>query len=266
MNSAVNPISRSDIQSRIKLYEFSTGKQTFFEWQAGMLPKKSGAKVLELGCGDGALWQSLLPRWSDCSLTLTDVSDELVGVAAEFVGKLAEGLAATVVCETVNFNDIPYADESFDVVIANHNLFYASDLDHVLENIRRILAPGGQLICSTVGADHLHEIVNLLRTQNPSLLWEHENLANRFGLENGAKKLMRWFEHVDQFEYDNNLHVKSVNPLMAYIAKAFKRNMSHWIEDNETKIESLFASEFNQRGYVRLTPHSGFFIAKKAGS
>lgn len=265
MNSAANPSLRSDIQSRIKLYEFSTGKQTFFQWQAGMLPDKSKVRVLELGCGDGALWKSLLPRWSDCSLTLTDVSEEMLSVASELVGDMAGSLPATVNSEIVDFNNIPYADDSFDIVIANHNLYYANNLDDVLRNIWRILVPGGQLICSTIGTDHLHEIANLLRTQDPNLLWEHENLAKQFGLENGAKKLSHWFEHVDQFEYDNNLHVNSFNPLMAYIVKAFRRNMSAWVQDNETKIKSLFAPEFSQRGYVRLTPHSGFFIAEKLG-
>ena len=41
-------------------------------------------------------------------------------------------------CET-----IPYEDASFDLVLANHVLFYCEDVDTAIEEIARVLKPGG---------------------------------------------------------------------------------------------------------------------------
>ena len=41
--------------------------------------------------------------------------------------------------EIVDPNNIPFEDESFDLVIANHILFYMKDLDKVLKEIKREL-------------------------------------------------------------------------------------------------------------------------------
>ena len=46
---------------------------------------------------------------------------------------------------------IPHEDRSFDLVIANHVLFYCEDISAVCSEIQRVLTPGGKLICSTYG-------------------------------------------------------------------------------------------------------------------
>ena len=39
--------------------------------------------------------------------------------------------------------------ESFDIVIANHVLFYCEDLEKVCSEIKRVLKPGGRFVGST---------------------------------------------------------------------------------------------------------------------
>ena len=150
------------------------------------------------------------------------------------------------------------------MVIANHNLYYADDVDAVLNSISRVLKPNGMLICSTIGKDHLHELVTTLRQYRDDLPWGAENWADRFGLENGGAQLLQHFTRIDQFEYDNNLHVNSIEPVLYYLKKTMKGALSDWICENEDSIQAAVEQAMNNKGYIRLTPHSGFFIAYKA--
>lgn len=251
-----------EIQTRVRLYDYSTGKQTFFQWLAGILPACSDRDVLELGAGNGKIWRDLLTRWPGCRLTLTDIADDVLSSARdqlEPVRDLTDGL----VFESVDFNHLPYPAQSFDIVLANHNLYYAENVSEVVSDIHRILRPGGMLICSTIGADHLGELAVLLRQYHEDLPWGSERWADRFGLENGAQLLMNEFPHVDQYEYDNNLHVNAVDPVMAYLMKTMKGLLAPWVREHHDVIRAALEARIAQKGHIRLTPHSGFFLAIK---
>lgn len=252
-----------EIETRVRLYDYSTGKQTFFQWLAGMLPAMEDKSILELGAGNGALWKDLLPRCRNCHLHLTDIAEDVLDSARQALSPF-ESLTASLNFEPVDFNNLPFDDESFDVVIANHNLFYALDVPNVLHSIQRILKPGGVLICSTIGQDHLHELVQIIRQRKADLPWGAEKWADRFGLENGGSLLLSEFQHVDQFEYDNNLHVNSVDPVIAYLKKTMKGVLAEWVRHNRDEVESILLEAMNSKGYIRLSPHSGFFIAYKS--
>ena len=81
--------------------------------------------------------------------------------------------------------NIPYPDESFDIVIANHVFFYLKDLNQALKEIQRILKPGGYLYCSTYGSQHMKEITDLVKEYNPKIVLSNRQLYDVFGLDNG---------------------------------------------------------------------------------
>jgi len=233
-----------EIETRIRLYDFSTGKQTFFQWQAGMLPSLAGKRVLELGCGSGGVWTSLLPRWSNCELTLTDISEAIL-VEAQTSLEPFSHLAASLTFAALDFNQLAAIEGPFDVVLANHNLFYAQDIDALLASVANLLA-------------------TLLRLQRNDLPWGAEQWANCFGLENGQAILLRQFSQVDQFEYDNSLHVNSVEPVMSYLLKTMKSGLAEWVAQHYEEIRAAVGAAMLAKGYLRLTPHSGFFIAHRS--
>ena len=107
--------------------------------------------VLELGCGDGALWKqniSLLPQ--NIHLTLSDISDGMLRDARRALGARDSRFSfAAFDCEK-----IPAASESYDLVIANHVLFYCDNLENVCKEVRRVLKPGGRFLCK-IGRAHV---------------------------------------------------------------------------------------------------------------
>ena len=119
----------TNIAARIKLHSlYSINKEGWFPWIYSQCHLQSGMNVLELGCGDGALWKqniSLLPQ--NIHLTLSDISDGMLRDARRALGARDSRFSfATFDCEK-----IPAASESYDLVIANHVLFYCDNLENV---------------------------------------------------------------------------------------------------------------------------------------
>jgi ubiquinone/menaquinone biosynthesis C-methylase UbiE len=252
-----------EIQTRIRLYDYSTGQQSFFEWQAGMLGSVKNKRVLEIGCGDGEFWQYLLPCWQNCDITLTDINKKMLDVAKNKIGSYIPN-DNRIQFDQVDFNDLtPLLGHRYDIIIANHNLFYAENIYRLLGVIFGMLNPRGVLICSTVGTDHLHELIDLLRKRNANLPWLAETWAKRFGLENAYDTLSTIFPRVDQFEYDNFLHLPGPDPIKAYLMKTMKGQLSEWIEQHWEGISAEIQQVVDEKGHFRLTPHSGFCAARK---
>ena len=54
--------------------------------------------------------------------------------------------------------DLPYADESFDVVAALWMLYHVPDVDRALAEVRRVLRPGGLFVAVTNGDGHVADL------------------------------------------------------------------------------------------------------------
>ena len=86
------------------------------------------------------------------SVTLTDISYGMIKDATRNIGEDDKRFTY----EIMDAHRLYKLDDSFDVVIANHVLFYCDDLDMVCREIKRVLKPGGTFICSTY-SDETHE-------------------------------------------------------------------------------------------------------------
>lgn len=76
--------------------------------------------ILELGCGDGALWaQNISSLPGEVSVTLSDLSSGMLRDARRAIGRKDSRFSF----EAFDCAGIPHEDRSFDLVIANHVLF-----------------------------------------------------------------------------------------------------------------------------------------------
>jgi SAM-dependent methyltransferase len=95
-------------------------------------------RVLDLGCGDGRLTVCLDAR----ELTAADVS----AVALE---RATARLDAARLVELEPDAPLPLADSSFDLVLCAETLEHVRDVQLLLSEARRVLAPGGALAVTT---------------------------------------------------------------------------------------------------------------------
>ena len=151
----------SNISSRINLHSlYSQNKQGWFPWVYEQCQIHPGMRILELGCGDGVLWtQNISSLPGKVSVTLSDLSSGMLRDTRRAIGRKDSRFSF----EAFDCARIPHEDRSFDLVIANHVLFYCEDISAVCSEIQRVLTPGGKLICSTYGKKHMQEVSRLVR-------------------------------------------------------------------------------------------------------
>ena len=107
-----------------------------WRWIGRHLPP--GGRVLDIGCGNGALLRELSSRIA--SGAGVDRSPRMIALArAQAVGQ--EHLSF----ETVDGPRLPFADASFDAVVSLLSFRYL-DWDPIVNEIRRVLAPGGRIL------------------------------------------------------------------------------------------------------------------------
>ena len=242
----------TNIAARIKLHSlYSINKEGWFPWIYSQCHLQSGMNVLELGCGDGALWKqniSLLPQ--NIHLTLSDISDGMLRDARRALGARDSRFSfAAFDCEK-----IPAPSESYDLVIANHVLFYCDNLENVCKEVRRVLKPGGRFLCSTYGNSHMKEISQLVSQFDERIVLSANKLYEKFGRENGAQVLEPWFSRVEWISYKDGLLVSDPEPLISYILSCHG-NQNQYLLDHY--------KEF--RSFVKKKTEKGFHITKDAG-
>lgn len=241
----------ANISARIRLHrEFSQNKEGWFPWIFKMCNLKPGMEILELGCGNGSLWtENLQAIPSNIEIILSDISEGMLRDVRRTIGNDPRFTLATFDCHV-----IPYDEEQFDLVIANHVLFYCKDIQQVCEEIRRILKPGGIFLCSTYGSNHMKEISQLVYDFDNRIVLSAEKLYEHFGMENGYSFLQPYFQTVKGEKYDDSIEINQASPLIEYILSC---------HGNQNQILLDRYSEF--RNFVEKHTRKGFHITKDAG-
>lgn len=249
----------SNISARINLHrKYSVNKTGWFPWLFSECDLKNDMKILEVGCGDGSLWTYNIDKLPDnISVTLSDISEGMI----RDVHRSALGLDERFSFTVTDCHSIPCDDNTFDMVIANHVLFYCSHIDMACREISRIIKPGGKLICSTYGTNHMIEITNLVQEFDARIVLAADNLYNYFGKENGASILSPHFDSIKWVQYEDSLVVTDADPLISYILSCHGNQNQYIIDrynDFRTFIRRKIAPEFH------ITKDAGIFIANKS--
>ncbi len=125
----------SNLNARISLHaRFSLNSYGWHPWVFDQFQLPPNARILELGCGSGALWLRNLERIpAGWDITLSDFSTGMVEDARH---KL-EGSTHPFTFQQMDAQSIPLPDASVDAVIANHMLYHVPDRNKAFSEIRR---------------------------------------------------------------------------------------------------------------------------------
>lgn len=93
---------------------------------------------LDLGCGTGALSESICSAYKPSNLTCLDPS-------AEFLKKAAEKLPGNVNFTIGNASNIPKPNDPFDIIVSGLAFNFFQDPDRALIEMKRVLNPNGTI-------------------------------------------------------------------------------------------------------------------------
>lgn len=291
MENSLNTQYRNsgNISARIELHKnYSNNKKGWFPWlfeeigfdeyiskikSAGKNAgdndlKQSRITVLEIGCGNGAFWRENIKKIpADMHIILSDVSLGMINDARTLLKKeagrsekLNRIIEENFEFREFNANSIPLNDESVDIVIANHMLFYFEKPDKVLSEIKRVLKKGGFIFASTYGSEHMKEITDLVKEFDERIALAAKDLYLVFGLENGEKILKKYFSDIRKNVYDDFLFVDKAEPLLEYIMSCHG-NQRRYIPDRYKEFKA-FVEKKTKKG-IKITKDSGYFKAFK---
>ncbi len=117
--------------------------------------------VLDVGSGPGHASQAMRRRWPKARVVALDLSLDMLRKIAPRQGRAlldTLGLRLPVDRVCADLCALPLADASVDVLFSNLCLQWIDDLPAAFAGFRRVLRPGGLLLCSTFGPDTLWEL------------------------------------------------------------------------------------------------------------
>lgn len=246
----------NNLNVRISLHDqFSTNKTGWFNWLFKQIDFSEVNRLLEIGCGNGKLWEHRNIDLRNREIFLSDISEGMVHEVRKKLGKDYN-------CIVADCQAIPFKDGYFDAVIANHVLFYIQNLDKGLSEIYRVLKNNGIFYCSTYGKEHMKEITELVQSFDSRVELSQNSLFDIFGIENGEMILKKIFKSVQFSPYNDSLIVDQAQPLVDYIMSCHG-NQNEILGPKISKFKEYVESIISKNGNITITKQAGLFICTK---
>jgi SAM-dependent methyltransferase len=252
--------STSDrLAARARLHtRYSVSDEGWFEWVGRRLDLRDGDSILDIGCGPGWFWPataSLLPDRLD--LTLADQSAGMVREALERCGSLGHW---SVDGREADAAALPFADASFDAVLALHMLYHVPDQAKAMAEMHRVLKPGGMLAVTTNGANNLRDLYALTTVFGSEPV---EPVAAIFGFDIAETRMRAQFGNVTREIQPARLRITS--PEDVFLALTSYPPGDGAPDDQLAAFRAAIDAAFaDGNGVLDVAKEVGLFLSRKA--
>ncbi len=114
-----------------------------------------GKRVLDLGCGGGFMAEAMQDRGA----LVTGIDPAAEAITAARIH--AEAGGREIAYDVGAGENLPYADASFDAVVCVDVLEHVEDLQRVVDEVARVLRPGGVFLFDTINRTALSRFVTI---------------------------------------------------------------------------------------------------------
>jgi SAM-dependent methyltransferase len=144
---------------------YTTRRGKFLEWERilGRLRLRGDERVLDMGCGRGAVLTAVARRLTTGRVTGVDIwnTKDQSGNARDVTLRNAslEGVADRVQVDNGDMRALPYADATFDLVVSSlaiHNIPSTADRKKAIVEGFRVLKPGGRMVIADIRATSVY--------------------------------------------------------------------------------------------------------------
>jgi len=248
--------SAENFNLRTKLHSYNINKTDWNNWCFNQMKFPSKARVLELGCGTGELWlknkESVNSEWN---ITLSDFS-------ASMLQNAKEKLEQNFIYKEIDAQNIPYEDESFDIVIARHMLYLVPDIEKALSEIKRVLAKDGIFYITANSCEAMKELNNLIEKFDSTLELHNNGMCYRFQFENGQALLEKYFSKVNVEVLEGKIVTSDMDAIVSYKASSIK-GTSVLVGKKKDDFRRYIEDYIKKNGDISITTKACIFKVKK---
>jgi SAM-dependent methyltransferase len=243
------------LAARQRIWQTSR-REPFFNlhsWVLGVARLDGSERVLDLGCGNGTYLELVDAIGLDASVGM------LRAARSRSTNPLTAGDAVA----------LPFASDSFDVVLAAHMLYHVEERETAIAEIRRVLRPSGTLVAVTNSSDNQREMVELVeRVVGGGWRWRRPSDV-AFSLENGADQLRTSFRDVRLVTCPTGgLLVTDTEALREYldsVGDLYQAEIDQdWADVVRVCVDRVREIVARQ-GAFRLTSMAGAFVCRSGG-
>lgn len=147
-------------------------------WGLNLVGIQDGWTILDIGCGGGATLQRLLKRSQGSTVYGIDISEESVAKARQVNARVLN--KQVFVCQG-SAEQLPYDDETFNLVTAVETVYFWPHLPACFQEVRRVLKQGGKfaILIEVVEGDSMWtNVVEGMKVYSPE---ELQALLNEAG-------------------------------------------------------------------------------------
>jgi SAM-dependent methyltransferase len=251
------------VRSRMAILRYAEGPADP-RWRTSPVAWDGTQVVADIGCGSGFDLRLLVPDGRCRHAFAVDLS---AGMLRSLGGDLRDSGRVTPV--QADAQRLPLRDGGVDVALCMHMLYHVPRIEAAVGELRRIVAPGGTALVSTVGTGAMAEINDLLyaavseQTGRPV----RARPAMSFTTETGEAILRRAFADVTLRRHDLTLSIPGAAPVTAYLDSMREPLLLEFGEpfDYDAMLACVAAGverEVKANGRFRTVSRMGVFICR----
>ena len=220
--------------------------------------QQAPAKILDLGCGTGYFSEKICEIYPSCQMTCLDLSNAMLT-------QVAKKQLSQIDCLQGDIDNLPFADNRFDLIFSNLVVQWSEDLGGCLKQLKESLNAGGRVHFSTLVDGTLHEL-----TQAWKAVDKHPHTNSFLSLDAVKEQLQKCgFTKLNIKTETRILHYENVIDVMRAL-KGIGANHVHGQQALTVKgrklirlLEKGYAPFVNKQGQLNLTYQVCYVEAEK---